>query len=83
MNTTPTRPTPKQIEDATTQVQRHVLQAVDHATVGNWRRAHAEAEQAQGAARRLKELLGLAGVHRSRTLAADPPAQPGQAHRSR
>lgn len=46
------------IEAAAAQVQRHALQAVDHATAGNWRRAHAEAEAAQGCARRLKEILG-------------------------
>lgn len=49
----PSRPTTKQIEDAAAQVQRHLLQAVDHATAGNYRRAHAEAEAAQGAARKL------------------------------
>jgi hypothetical protein len=75
-------PTAKQIEDAAAQVQRHVLQAANHAAAGDYRRAHAEAEAAQGAARKLKELLGGAGVHPSRTLAADPPAQPSHAHRS-
>jgi hypothetical protein len=60
VNTTATRPTLKQVEDAATQVQRHTLQAVDLAGAGNWRKAHAAAEAAQGAARRLKELLGAA-----------------------
>jgi hypothetical protein len=60
VNTTPTRPTAKQVEDAAAQVQRHVLQAVDHAQAGDYRKAHAAAEAAQGSARRLKELLGAA-----------------------
>ena len=50
--------TAKEIEDAALEVHRHVRQAADHASAGNYRRAHAEAEQAQGAARHLKELLG-------------------------
>lgn len=84
MNDTAARPpTAKQIEDAALEVNLHVRQAADHATLGNWRRAHAEAEAAQGAARKLKELLRPAALHPSRTLAADPPAQPGQARRSR
>ena len=50
-------PAIKQIEDAAEEVHRHVRRAVDHAGLGDYHRAHAEAEQAQGAARRLKELL--------------------------
>lgn len=60
MNTTTTPPALKQVEDAAAQVQRHILQAVDHAAAGDWRKAHAAAERAQGGARRLKELLGAA-----------------------
>lgn len=60
MNTTTTRPALKQVEDAAAQVQRHVLQAVDRAAAGDYRRAHAVAERAQGTARRLKELRGAA-----------------------
>jgi hypothetical protein len=52
------RPTAKQIEDQAAEVHRRVRQAVDHASAGDWRRAHAEAEAAQGACRRLKELVG-------------------------
>lgn len=55
-------PTMKDIEDAALAVHRHVRQAVDHAQAGDYRRAHAEAEQAQGAARRFKELLGAAAA---------------------
>lgn len=51
-------PTAKQIEDAAATICRHVRQAADHAALGDWRRAHAEAEAAQGAARKFKELLG-------------------------
>ena len=84
MNAASTRPpTLQEIEAAAAQVQRHAIQAVDHATAGNWRKAHAEAEAAQCAARRLKELLGTRRPASARTLAADPPAQPDQAHRSR
>jgi hypothetical protein len=50
-------PTAKQIEDAAEAVHSRVRRAVDFASLGDRRRAHAEAEQAQGAARRLKELL--------------------------
>ena len=58
MNATSTRPpTLQEIETAVARVQRHTLQAVDHAAAGDYHKAHA-AEQAQGAARRLKELLG-------------------------
>jgi len=60
MNTAAPRPTAKQIEDAAAQVQRHTLQAVDHAQAGDYRRAHASAEAAQGSVRRLKEMLGAA-----------------------
>jgi hypothetical protein len=76
MNTTPTRPTAKQVEDAAAQIQRHALQAVDHAQAGDWRRAHASAEQAQGCARRLKELLGAASA------APSPSARPTPGVRS-
>jgi hypothetical protein len=48
----------KQVEDAAAKVHVHVRQAVDLASLGDYRRAHTEAEQAQGAARVLKELLG-------------------------
>jgi hypothetical protein len=58
VNATATKPAMKQIEDAALAVHRHVHQATGHAQAGDYRRAHAEAEQAQGAARRLKELLG-------------------------
>ncbi len=51
-------PTAKEVEDAALAVHRHVRQAADHDNAGDYRRAHTEAEQAQGAARRLKELLG-------------------------
>jgi hypothetical protein len=50
-------PAMKRIEDAAAEVHRRVHLATAHASVGDYRRAHAEAEQAQGAARRLKELL--------------------------
>ena len=78
MNTTSTRPpTFQEIEAAAAQVQRHALQAVDHAQAGDYRRAHAEAEAAQGAARRLKELLGAAAAQPetriSRRYAPAPP----------
>jgi hypothetical protein len=46
VNTTATRPTAKQVEDAAAQVQRHALQAVDQATAADYRLAHAAAEQA-------------------------------------
>lgn len=62
MNAITGPPTAKQIEDAALEVHRHVRQAVDHAEAGDYRKAHAEAEQAQGAARRLKELLGAASA---------------------
>ncbi len=39
----------KEIEDAALEVHRHVREAVNHAEAGNLRKAHAEAEQAQGA----------------------------------
>jgi hypothetical protein len=58
VNTTARRPTAKQIEDLAAEVHHHARQAADHASVGNYRKAHAEAETAQGLARRLKELLG-------------------------
>lgn len=64
-----TPPTVKEIEEAAMKVHAHVRQAVDHAQAGDYRRAHAEAEQAQGAARRLKELLAQSG-------AAQPDRQP-------
>jgi hypothetical protein len=60
MNAACTRPPTLQEIEAAAQVQRHVLQAADHATAGDYRRAHAAAEAAQGGARRLKELLGAA-----------------------
>jgi hypothetical protein len=61
VNTTGARPpTAKQIEDAARDVHSYVRQAADHATAGDWHRAHGVAEQAQGAARHLKELLGAA-----------------------
>ena len=52
----------KQVEDAAAEVHRHVHGAANYATSGDYRRAHAEAERAQGAARRLKELLGAAAA---------------------
>ena len=52
-----TPPTVKEIEEAAMKVHAHVRQAVDHAQAGDYRRAHAGAERAQGAARKLKELL--------------------------
>ena len=55
-----TPPTAKEIEDLALAVYHHIRQAVDHASVGNYRKAHAEAEKAQGGARKLKELLGPA-----------------------
>ena len=59
MNATDVRPpTAKDIEDAALAVHSHVRKAADHAALGDYRKAHAEAQQAQGAARRLKELLG-------------------------
>ena len=59
MNTAATGPpSAKQIEDLAAEVHARVRQATDHAGAGDYRRAHAEAEQAQGAARRLKELIG-------------------------
>ena len=57
----------KQIEDAAEEVHRHVHRAAGHAGDGDYPRAHAEAEQAQGAARRLKELLGTAAAQPDRT----------------
>ena len=57
-----TRPTARQIEAAAEEVHVHVRQAADHASAGNYRKARAEAERAQGAARRLKELLGAAAA---------------------
>jgi hypothetical protein len=50
-------PVIKQIEDAAAEVHRHVHRAAGYASDGDYPLAHAEAEQAQGAARRLKELL--------------------------
>lgn len=52
----------KQIEDAAAEINRHVHQAASLALAGDYRRAHAEAEAAQGAARKLKELLGSAAA---------------------
>ncbi len=52
----------QQIENAAAEVHRHVHGAANYATSGDYHRAHAEAEQAQGAARRLKELLGAAAA---------------------
>jgi hypothetical protein len=46
------------IEAAAEQAHHHLRHAEDHATAGNWRKAHAEAEAAQGLCRRLKEMLG-------------------------
>ncbi len=51
-------PTMRQIEDAALAVHRHVRQATDLARAGDYRTAHAAAEAAQGAARKLKEMLG-------------------------
>jgi ribosomal protein L13E len=48
----------KQIEDQAAEINRHVHQAASLAIAGDLRRAHAEAETAQGLCRRLKELLG-------------------------
>lgn len=63
MNATDVRPpTAKEVEDAAEAVHVRVRQAADHATLGDYRKAHAEAEQAQGAARRLKELLAPSAV---------------------
>lgn len=70
MNAATAKPAMKQIEDTAQEVHFHVRQAVDHAQAGDYRRAHAEAERAQGAARRLKELLGAAA------------GKPGQATRA-
>ena len=68
MNDTATRPpTAKQIEDAAAEIHRHVHRAADLASAGNYRKAHAEAERAQGAARRLKELLGAAATQPDET----------------
>ena len=67
VNAAAARPTAKQVEDAAEKVHVHVRQAVDHASAGNYRKAHAEAERAQGAARRLKELLGAAAAQPDRT----------------
>ena len=50
----------KEIEDAATEVHRHVHQAASLALAGDYHRAHAEAEAAQGLCRKLKELLGAA-----------------------
>jgi hypothetical protein len=73
MNATGTRPpTLQQIQDAAALVQRHVLQAVNHAEAGDYRRAHAEAERAQGTARRFKELLGQG--RRASVPAGSPPS---------
>jgi hypothetical protein len=55
-----TPPGLKQIEDAALEVQTRARQAADHAGAGDWRKAHAAAEQAQGACRVLKEMLGAA-----------------------
>ena len=57
----------KQVEDVAAKVHLHVHQAAAYASTGDYRRAHGEAEAAQGAARKLKELLGAA---------AAPPDQP-------
>jgi len=68
MNATSTRPpTLQEIEAAAAQVQRHALRAVDHAQLGDYRKAHAAAEAAQGAARRLKEMLGAAAQPQATT----------------
>jgi hypothetical protein len=73
--------TMKQFEDQAAEVHAHVRQAVDHATAGDYRRADAKAEAAQGAARHLKELLGAAaaqpetGISR-RYAPAPPPGSP-------
>lgn len=48
----------KQIEAAAEEIHRHVHGAANYATSGDFHRAHGEAERAQGAARRFKELLG-------------------------
>jgi hypothetical protein len=66
-------PAAKQIEDLAAEVHHHVRQAADHATLGNYRRAHAEAEAAQGAARKLKELLGQ-GARASVPHTSPPPS---------
>jgi hypothetical protein len=67
VNATSTRPpTLQEIEAAAAQVQRHALQAAGHAGAGDYRRAHAEAEAAQGLCRRLKEMLGS---HTARSVA--------------
>ena len=58
-----TPPTMKDIEDAAQEVHFHVRQAVDHAQAGDYRRAHAEAEAAQGLCRKLKELFGTRTGH--------------------
>jgi hypothetical protein len=50
--------TTKRIEDAEAEVHRHARQAGAYAITGDYRRARAEAEAAQGAARQLKEMLG-------------------------
>lgn len=74
MNAAGTRPpTLQEIQDAAVQVQRHILQAVNHAEAGDYRRAHAEAERAQGTARRFKELLG-----QGRRASAPPGSPPSR-----
>jgi hypothetical protein len=67
MNATSTRPPTLQEIEAAAQVQRHAIQAVDHAQLGDYRKAHAAAEAAQGAARRLKEMLGAAAQPQATT----------------
>lgn len=50
----------KQIEEQAAEINRRVHQGASLAITGDLRRARAEAERAQGAARKLKEKLGLA-----------------------
>jgi hypothetical protein len=63
VNAAAARPTAKQAEDAAEKVHVHVRQAASLALAGDWRRAHAEAEAAQGAARKFKEILGIRTGH--------------------
>jgi hypothetical protein len=72
-------PTTRLIEDAALEVQTRVRQAADHASVGDYRRAHAEAEArpgplppAQGDAR------GRRRAARSHRQMSEKPITPGR-----
>jgi hypothetical protein len=65
--------TVKQIEDQAAEINRRVHQAASLALAGDYPRAHAEAETAQGLCRQLKELLGQ-GARASAPPTSPPPS---------